>query len=63
MQAGQYESLIARKLSVVPPTGITAQIELPADALFPHQDVLTRWSLKRCWKRVRGDVTDPDEAA
>lgn len=48
MQArGNYQELIARKLSVVPPTGITHPIDIQPGALFEHQDVLTRWALKR----------------
>ncbi len=42
-----YEGLLARKLSIVPPTGIPDSVEFAGGALFPHQDVLTRWALKR----------------
>lgn len=41
-----YENLLIRKLSTVPPTGIQhpAQFTCP---MFPHQDALTRWALQR----------------
>ena len=41
-----YASFVARKLSTVCPTGIAGAVDLPA-SLFPHQDALTRWALKR----------------
>lgn len=41
-----YDAFVARKLSVVSPSGIAAPVSLPA-SLFPHQECLTRWALKR----------------
>lgn len=41
-----YDDFVASKLSTVPPTGVTGNIALPA-GLFPHQDALTRWALRR----------------
>lgn len=41
-----YASFVAGKLSKVPPTGIGGRVDLPA-GLFPHQDALTRWALRR----------------
>jgi hypothetical protein len=44
----QYEELIARKLSRVPPTGLDyAGAVTLADGLFDHQKVLTTWALRR----------------
>jgi len=41
-----YAELVARKLASVPPSGIASPVKLPA-SLFPHQDALTGWALKR----------------
>lgn len=41
-----YDDFVATKLSTVPPTGVTGSIALPT-GLFPHQDALTRWALRR----------------
>lgn len=41
-----YSTFVARKLSVVQPTGIASTLNLPG-GLFPHQDALTRWALRR----------------
>ena len=41
-----YAEFVSRKLSTVPPTGIVGEVDLPP-SLFPHQDVLTRWALRR----------------
>ena len=41
-----YQDFVARKLSTVPPTGITGRVDL-AGSLFPHQAALTQWALKR----------------
>ncbi len=38
--------MIARKLSLVPPTGITGDITIP-DSLFDHQRALVKWALRR----------------
>src|SRR5690606_7519077 len=45
---GDYEELIQRKLSSVPPTGLqnVEGLDLPP-GLFPHQDALVRWALRR----------------
>lgn len=41
-----YQDFVARKLSTVPPTGITGRVDLTG-SLFPHQAALTQWALKR----------------
>jgi len=41
-----YADYISRKLSRVPPTGITGELSMPA-SLFPHQQALTSWACKR----------------
>ncbi len=41
-----YADFVARKLASVAPSGIAADVELPA-GLFPHQVDLVRWALKR----------------
>lgn len=41
-----YASFVASKLSLVQPSGITGPVSLPG-SLFPHQDALVRWALKR----------------
>lgn len=41
-----YSELIARKLSLVPPTGITGELSIP-DSLFDHQRALVKWALRR----------------
>lgn len=41
-----YDSFVARKLSTVPPTGITGGLQIP-DSLFPHQRALVQWALQR----------------
>ena len=41
-----YDSFITRKLSLVPPTGISGDLTLPAD-MKEHQVALTRWGLRR----------------
>ena len=46
MSRPDYTAFVARKLSVVKPTGIASVLSLPG-GLFPHQDALTRWSLRR----------------
>lgn len=40
-----YQDFIARKLTKVPPTGLS-DFTLP-DGLFDHQRVLTEWAVKR----------------
>lgn len=42
----EYETFVARKLSSVPPTGITGELRIP-DSLFPHQRALVQWALRR----------------
>lgn len=41
-----YDSFVARKLSTVPPTGITGELCIP-DSLFPHQRAIVQWALLR----------------
>lgn len=41
-----YSEFVKRKLQLVQPSGITGEINLP-DSLFPHQEALTKWALKR----------------
>ncbi len=41
-----YHELIARKLDVSTPTGLSVLPELPV-GLFPHQQALTQWALRR----------------
>ncbi len=41
-----YESFVERKLAMVLPSGITRPVNLPA-SLFPHQQALTTWAIKR----------------
>lgn len=50
-----YESFVARKLAMVQPSGIAAAVQLPA-SLFPHQDCLTRWALKRGRSAIFADT-------
>jgi hypothetical protein len=50
-----YAEFVTRKLSTVCPTGITGRVELPA-SLFPHQDSLTRWALKRGRSAIFADT-------
>ena len=38
--------MIARKLSLVPPTGITGELSIP-ESLFEHQRALVKWALRR----------------
>jgi len=41
-----YDSFVARKLSIVSPSGLQGLVQMP-DSMFPHQAALTRWALKR----------------
>lgn len=41
-----YSDYVQRKLSRVPPTGISGAIKLPG-SLFPHQAALSSWALRR----------------
>lgn len=50
-----YAAFVAHKLSTVCPTGITGRIELPP-SMFPHQDALTRWALKRGRSAIFADT-------
>lgn len=44
--ASGYVDFIGRKLSLVPPTGITGELCMP-DSLFDHQKALVQWALRR----------------
>jgi len=44
--ASGYADFIGRKLSLVPPTGITGELRMP-DSLFDHQKALVQWALRR----------------
>ena len=46
MSSVNYSAFVARKLSSVPPTGITRDVVLP-DGLFDFQNALVRWALRR----------------
>jgi len=50
-----YAELVARKLASVPPTGIASEIHIP-DFMFPHQQALTRWALRRGRSAVFADT-------
>lgn len=50
-----YSDFVARKLSMVPPTGIAAATSLPA-SMFPHQSALTAWSLRRGRSAIFADT-------
>lgn len=50
-----YEAFVARKLAMVQPSGIAGDLRLP-DSLFPHQDCLTRWALKRGRSAIFADT-------
>lgn len=52
---GGYAEFVSRKLSTVCPTGISGEASLPA-SLFPHQDALTRWALKRGRSAIFADT-------
>jgi hypothetical protein len=41
-----YAEYVQRKLSRVPPTGISSGFKIPA-SLFPHQSALTSWAIRR----------------
>lgn len=41
-----YTEFVAEKLLIVPPVGITKDVPL-IDGLFPHQQALVRWALRR----------------
>ena len=42
----EYQSFVARKLSTIPPTGISGDLLIP-ESLFPHQRALVQWALRR----------------
>lgn len=50
-----YSEFITRKLSIVPPTGISQSVELRG-GLFPHQDALTQWAIKRGCAAIFADT-------
>jgi hypothetical protein len=41
-----YEDFVKHKLTIVPPVGITKDVVL-IDGLFPHQQALVKWALRR----------------
>ena len=41
-----YEEMVARKLAMVAPSGISSDLSMPR-SLFPHQSALTLWALRR----------------
>lgn len=46
MTSPDYTAFVGRKLSIVTPTGIAGRVDLPS-SLFPHQEALSRWALRR----------------
>ena len=44
--AADYQAFIATKLALRPPVGLHGPYRLP-HSLFPHQDALTQWALRR----------------
>jgi hypothetical protein len=50
-----YDAFVARKLAMVQPSGIAGAVQLPS-SLFPHQDCLTRWALKRGRSAIFADT-------
>lgn len=50
-----YTDYIRRKLSTVPPTGIANGFSVPA-SLFPHQQALTDWAIRRGRSAIFADT-------
>ena len=50
-----YTKFVARKLDALPSVGVAAPADL-AGPLFPHQDALTRWAIKRGRAAVFADT-------
>lgn len=50
-----YEQFVARKLAMTSPSGIARPTKLPP-SLFPHQECLTRWALKRGRSAIFADT-------
>jgi hypothetical protein len=50
-----YSSFVREKLLIVPPVGITKDVPL-IDGLFPHQDALVKWSLRRGRSAIFADT-------
>ena len=50
-----YASFVRKKLLIVPPVGITKDVPL-IDGLFPHQDALVRWALRRGRSAIFADT-------
>lgn len=46
MTIADYTEFVSRKLAMIEPSGIAGPVNLPA-GMFKHQDVLTRWALRR----------------
>lgn len=51
----EYAEFVERKLALVQPVGLLGDIALPP-SLFPHQDRLTRWALKRGRSAIFADT-------
>lgn len=51
-----YETFVQRKLSTIPPTGIEGDLRLSSASLFPHQDALVRWALRRGRSAIFADT-------
>ena len=51
----EYAQFVAHKLGVSLPTGISSGVSVPA-GLFPHQEALVRWSLKRGRSAIFADT-------
>lgn len=41
-----YDDFVSTKLLIVPPVGITKDVQM-IDGLFPHQQALVKWALRR----------------
>jgi superfamily II DNA or RNA helicase len=44
--AMNYDDFVSTKLMIVPPVGITKDVKM-IDGLFPHQQALVKWALRR----------------
>jgi hypothetical protein len=55
VNAPDYTAFLANKFKAIPSAGLSAAPDLPP-MLFPHQDALTRWALKRGRAAVFADT-------